>query len=242
MHHLRHCGVAALALAALAGCSDNDAISPGESPSLGVSETGSGAPSGAHYTLNIIGVEKGKSVNMDQAAGHVIFVALGSKTGEAVTSKIYLKESTDGSFGVLDKNGTDGRAEFLLPAPEGGTAYQVYARALGTPQGKATLTTCAEGYVQDGIPLEDEVCSTENKVFERTSGRSRFENVTQQLTTIVVDEELEEAAYLACGGADTDANTGEVRVDIFDDCLYDYFWKYDNNGLRVLQVRFYPTN
>ena len=48
-------------------------------------------------------------------AGHVIFVALGSKTGEAVTSKIYLKESTDGSFGVLDKNGTDGRAEFTLP-------------------------------------------------------------------------------------------------------------------------------
>ena len=38
-----------------------------------------------------------------------------------------------GSFAVLDKNGTDGRAEFQMPAPVGGTAYAVYARALGTP-------------------------------------------------------------------------------------------------------------
>jgi hypothetical protein len=28
-------------------------------------------------------------------------------------------------------------------------------------------------------------------------------------------------------------------VSLFADCLEGYFWAYDNNGLRLLQVRFY---
>jgi hypothetical protein len=35
--------------------------------------TGNGAPSGSHYSLNIIGVAKDKSSNPDWASGHVIF-------------------------------------------------------------------------------------------------------------------------------------------------------------------------
>jgi len=36
----------------------------------------------------------------------------------------------DDTFRVLDANGTDGNASFMLPNPEGGAKYQVYARAL----------------------------------------------------------------------------------------------------------------
>src|SRR5881396_1067924 len=109
-----------------------------------LAQTGNGAPSGSHYNLNIIGVSHEKSVNMDQAAGNVIFVGLGSSGGRngtvTVTSKILLSE---GPFQVLDKNGTDGQASFQLPQDSTG-AYTVWARALGKPGGTATLTTCAD--------------------------------------------------------------------------------------------------
>ena len=75
--------------------------------------TGNGAPSGSHYNLNIIGVSHDKNPNMNgNGSGNVIFVDLGTRTGDAVTTKILLSQAADGVFEVLDKNGTDeiGRA------------------------------------------------------------------------------------------------------------------------------------
>ena len=38
-----------------------------------------------------------------------------------------------------------------------------------------------------------------------------------------------------------DPATGSpVTVSIFDSALQDYFWNYQNNGLRLAQLRFYP--
>ena len=218
--------LSAAAIAAVSACSETTSPIASELTARKVQEeTGNGAPSGAHETLNIIGVPKGKNANMNQGAGSVIFVGLGSNNS-AVTTKIMLNQSTDGSFAVLDKNGTDGTASFQLPAP--GT-YQIYARPLGTPGGKATITTCAEDVTGNGL-VTDEVCSTENEVFVRGTGKSSFRNVTTNLTTIFIDPVLDAAAVAACG---------DTQVSLFDPCLEDYFWKYDNEGLKVLQIRFY---
>lgn len=62
----------------------------------------------------------------------------------------------------------------------------------------------------------------------REKGRRRFTDVTDELTTIQLEEGSE--AALACG---------DTRVSLFAGCLEGYFWAYDNNGLRLLQVRFY---
>ena len=248
MHSSRSLALAAAATLVLGACSTEETPlneSNAAAPAFSQAETGNGAPSGAHFTLNIIGMKFDKNVNMDELGGHVIFVDLGSRTRDAVTTKIMLSE---GDFAVLDKNGTDGRAGFQLPAPAGGTAYQVYARPLGTPGGMAKITTCAEEVVVDGVPVVDEVCSTENEVFVRSAGKgNKFENVTQSLTTIVIDDDVtaeydETTAYAACGGTDTDGDDAPIRVDLFNSCLENYFWKYDNNGLRILQVRFYPAS
>ncbi len=189
-------------------------------------QNGNGAPSGTHYSLNIIGVSHDKNAQPDWDSGHVIFVALGTKIGAAVTTKILLSQSGDGSFDVLDKNGTDGEASFSLPAPGG---YTVWARALGTPGGKAKITTCATD-----ITLGDAgvICSTQNEVFVRGTGKSNFRNVTSALTTIVLDPIADAAAVTACG---------DTTVNLFDLCLQGFFWQYDNNGLKLLQVRFYPN-
>ena len=181
--------------------------------------TGNGAPSGPHYNLNIIGVSQDKSANMNQGSGDVIFVDLGTKTGKPVTTDIMLSQSVDGTFGVLDKNGTDGQASFELPAP--GT-YTIWARAVGTPGGSSKMTTCAI----DPLDVTVTICSTTSQVFVRGTGNSKFTNVTTPLTTIT----LSTTDQLLSGCT-------QSTVSLFDPCLQDYFWQYDNNGLKDTPIR-----
>src|SRR5919198_4702174 len=207
----------------------------------GYSQTGNGAPNGAHYNLNIIGVENPKSSPLTGSDRHTIFVALGSKS--TVTSNIYL---TPGDFQVCDGNAFDAAydcagnqikgqgAVFQLPcntnvpadvtcvAGTVSASYEVWARALGKPGGSATVTTCATD------PLTKEVvCSTENKILVREKGRQRFDNVTQELTSIVVS---------------FDGGLTYQRVALFAGGLQDFFWQYANRGLRLLQLRFCQLN
>jgi len=188
-------------------------------------QTGNGAPNGPHFNLNIIGVSHDKSPNMN-GSGNVIFVALGTKTGDAVTTKILLSQSADGSFEVLDKNGTDGEASFALPVP--GT-YTVWARALGTPGGQSKIATCAT-FIDPTTGAATLLCSTDNEVFVRGTGKSSFRNVTNALTTITLV--AGSPAELACG---------TPTVSLFATCLQDFLWQYDNNGLKLLQIRFYQS-
>jgi hypothetical protein len=182
-----------------------------------LSAAGNGAPSGSHYNLNIIGVPKNKSASMTGTMGHTIFMPL------AGSSKILL---TEGPFEVIDRNGTDGSASFSLPNPDpendGITLYSVYARSLGKPGGSATVTTCAI----DRVTLE-EVCSLNALVAVRTSGKQSFTNVSKDLLYMYVD---------------TDGDGRLEQVNLFNDKYKDFFWQYDNNGLKVLQLRFYPIS
>jgi hypothetical protein len=180
---------------------------------------GNGAPSGAHYNLNIIGVPKQKSADMTNNDGHRIFVPLSG------TAKIMLQQGT--GFNVLDANGTDGSAAFQLPNPDpdndGITTYSVWARALGKPGGSSTTTTCAYD------ELGQLWCSVYSMVLVRDKGKSWFDNVSKELLYIY---------------ADLNGDGTVERYPLFDPALQDYFWNYDNNGLKIAQLRFYeiPTN
>ncbi|PYP45864.1 MAG: hypothetical protein DMD50_09985 [Gemmatimonadetes bacterium] len=194
---------------------------------VAAAQTGNGAPSGSHFNLNIIGVSHDKNPNMNgNGSGSVIFVDLGTRSGDAVTTKILLSQAADGVFEVLDKNGTDGEASFALPVP--GT-YTVWARALGTPGGQSKIATCAT-FIDPITGVATLLCSTENEVFVRGTGKSKFRDVTSALTTITLV--AGSPAQLACG---------TPSVSLFATCLQDFLWQYDNNGLKLLQVRFYPS-
>jgi hypothetical protein len=177
--------------------------------------TGNGAPSGPHFNLNIIGVPKDKT--MSGGSGNVIFVP------EVGSSKIFLSE---GDFAVLDKNGTDGQAAFQLPNPDpdgdGITSYSVFARALGKPGGSSTTTTCATDPTTGEV-----VCSLLSSVLVRTSGKQSFTNVSKQLLFVF---------------ADVNGDGVVDRVPLFDGQLTDFFWQYDNNGLKLAQLRFYQVS
>src|SRR4026209_1113717 len=118
---------------ALAACFAVSVLTSTEAPAAG-----NGAPSGAHYNLNIISVSKDKSAEMSGNQGHRIFVPLYGKP------KIWLSESP--SFEVYDANGTDSNgASFGLPNPDpdadGITEYSVYARGQGPAGRRAGATT-----------------------------------------------------------------------------------------------------
>ncbi|MGI0041575.1 MAG: hypothetical protein ACRD94_06390 [Nitrosopumilaceae archaeon] len=178
---------------------------------------GNGAPSGPHYNLNIIGVPKDKTADMTGNNGHRIFVPLSG------SCKINL---SPGDFKVLDANCTDGPSAFQLPNPDtnndGTTSYSVYARALGKPGGSSITTTCFTDAAGDRF------CSVFTMVLVRDTGQSKFTNVSRELLFVFLD---------------TDGDgTVDVRKALFSDAA-DYFWDYDNNGLKLAQLRFYeiPT-
>src|SRR5437763_3542532 len=179
--------------------------------------TGNGAPSGPHYNLNIHGVVKGGSSSIG-SNGHDIFVPLQGQCKIALSP---------GDFQVLDPNCLDGSAGFQLPNPVGSTTstsvttiYSVWARALAKPGGSSSTTTCA--YDLTGILI----CSTSQYVMVQTrkNGQSVFTNVSADLLFVsqCIDGKL-------------------TRTPLFDSSLQDYFWQYDNAGLKLLQLRFYQV-
>jgi len=237
--------VVLLALTAIAGCSD-EATSPaastasGSSPTLATATTGNGAPSGAHYTLNIIGVPKDKSANFSGGNGSRIFVDLG-KTGAAANTRINL---TEGEFAVLDANGTDGVAAFQLPNPDpdgdGTTAYSVYVRALGKPGGKATMQSCYEDATGTWCAV-DFVGGVEPITIERTKGGvAKFTNVSKDLLYVDYCTAWDAGGDGQLGTAD-DVCTSVSQIALFSNSLLSYYWSYDNEGLKLAQLRFYEV-
>jgi hypothetical protein len=183
---------------------------------------GNGAPSGAHYNLNILGMSKAKGKSsgdeydqVTQGNGRRIFVNLDGNT------KILLTEGDD--FDVIDYDGTDGMATFQLPNPDpdcnGVTDYSVYVRGLGGG-GSATIESCVEDKA-----TKETYCSatdgTETLVSvkgPKGNGAAQFDNVSRQLLYVNIEGK---------------------RYPLFADNSYYYYWDYDNKGLRLAQMRFY---
>ncbi len=218
---------------------------------------------GHDYLLNIIGVPKDKSADMDENNGRRIFVRLnggetvengGGKWKEGKTwndldkiNKILLQM---GDFQVLDANATDDDgALFQLPDPDPedgiSPSYRIVARALGTPGGSATLTTCgeAEGDIwcgNNGITIEGHGRGGSNN---KGGGKPILIDVTENLLKMTIlldpDEDPDLADCLGFTDTDGDDPVEEVDVWLFDPCFENYFWNYDNNGLKLLQLRFY---
>jgi hypothetical protein len=200
---------------------------------------------GPHYNLNILGSKNPKDAQFIGSDRHTIFVDL-VNTGDT-HDNIYLTPGD--SFQVCDGNAMDpaincdgtpfgggGKtgAVFQLPCnlnvsvavPCDPTtvptsSYYVYVAAIGH-NATSTITTCATD--SGGVV----VCDTADTVTVgvRGNGHPVFNNVTQQLT----GPTLCDTVTLVC-----------QSVALFSGGFSDFFWQYTNNGLKLAQLRFYPT-
>jgi hypothetical protein len=182
-------------------------------------------PSGPHFNLNIHGVANGQGFNGNNQ--NDIFAPL---TGSC---KINLVQATSYDFQVLQPDCVNNPpASFELPAPcaispttglctSTTTVYSVWARALGKPGGTSSTTTCATDPTT-GEP----VCSIGAfvSVQTRNSGKPSFSNVSSDLLFLT-----------------TCVNGKSVSTPIFSQNYQNYFWQYDDAGLKLLQLRFYQV-
>jgi hypothetical protein len=177
--------------------------------------TGNLAPSGPHYNLNLHGVANGQNFSVSTGSNtHNIFAPLNGKC------QINL---TIGSFNVINPNCVNGSAAFSLPnpCPAGATAtacpnfaYSVWVRVLAG-KGVGSLATC---FVD--TTLNETFCNTGALVVSLSKVTPpKFTNVSKQLLSVCVNS---------------------VTEPIFANPLFNYFWQYDNQGLRLVQLRFYP--
>jgi hypothetical protein len=179
-----------------------------------VTVAGNGAPNGWHYNLNIIGVENPKTAPMDDTSRHTIFVPLQGRCDIGLRM---------GDYSVLDGNCTDGdRAEFQLPDPntdgDAYAEYSVWMRATG-PKGEASMRTCYTDATGTWCNAGDLVLSIAKS--------TKFVDVSKQLLTVCYDQDPTDGIDLK-------------KEALFDRALEDLFWRYENDGLRHVQFRFYP--
>ena len=187
---------------------------------------------GKHFNLNFIGVEKGKTADMDNPDRHTVFVSLGKN--EAVTTKIYVVPNVDDpdEFAVIDGNGTDGVAIIAVPFEYYGTlSYNVYATALGKPNKSVHVDATA---VFDDF-TEGALLMTEFDLTSHNKQPPKAVNISDIFRASGWIDENE-------NGIQDAGDTIFTNVWVFNvPTLEEYFWDYTNSGLKLMQVRFYET-
>ena len=191
-------------------------------------ELGNGGPKDSKlvYQLQIIGMDKSEKSTMDEYHDHGrrIFVQLEKNT------RISLVEGE--KFQVIDYDGLDGKAGLLMPPPitdfdscdptgdEGCTyEYRIYVRALGNPHAN-NYVEIIPGFIDSGTEWHSVATVT---VTQARDGSPKFSDKTIDLTRIKQD-----------------FGNGVENHYLFQDD-FNYFWDYDNHGLKRLQMRFYVS-
>ncbi len=198
----------------------------------------------------------------DANNGHRIFVNLNGHS--KIFLQEDTDETPEVGFAVIDADATDkDGAIFQLPPPnsvcldENGipqadqspealavcdnlqTAYGVFARILGKPGGNIQIATCAEVDLVDldNDGTDEEICSVEKlDMTRKNSGKPVWDNVSRELLTVCVDV-FDDTIDPETGEPIGFDGICDIRVDIFDDQLENYFWSVTNEGAKLLQLR-----
>jgi len=189
---------------------------------------------GTHYNLNIIGVPKGKTADMTDSNRHTIFVPL-DRNGYAAPVKIYVMRNVDNptQFQVLDGNACDANgATILVPFEDYGTlSFNVYAASLGKP-----------GYT---VHVEATAEFSGNTTADLLMGSFDLPRDKGKPTVMNISNIFRASGWIDnCGtiGVQDPCDTTFTNVWVFNiPTLLSYYWDYDANGMKHMQVRFYPT-
>ncbi len=180
--------------------------------------TGNCAPSGPHFDLNLHGVAKGQGFTTSGTSNNI----WAPIDGNCI---IDLKEGA--TYQVLNPDcvTSGSNAQFELPNPCADLTcstftYQVYVRLVAGTKGagSAGLQSCYTDTTNVTY------CARGTTI--RLSHPSKFENVSNALLEV-------------CLVSNT-TTLGGTLEPIFSNSAYQNLWDYDNNGIRLAQLRFYP--
>lgn len=157
------------------------------------------------------------------------------------------RASHDNAFGVIDANATDGDGAILAvpdpcadadPLTDCTPSYSIFARGLGSG-GSATITTCADEELT-GFDGSDDVWCGSNGVTLYGKSKKAVDITDNLLHMTITVDGTTDPELAGCLGTSTDGPE-TIDVFLFDNCFENYFWNYDNNGLKLLQLRFYAA-
>lgn len=153
------------------------------------------------------------------------------------------RATNSNQFGVIDANATDGDGAILAvpdpcadddPLTPCTPSYSVWARTHG-PSGSATITTCATD-----TTIGDVWCGS-NGITLYAKSRKAVDITGNLLHMTVTIDGATNTQLATCLGISTTTST-TLDVFLFDRCFENYFWNYDNNGLKLLELRFYSAS
>ncbi len=158
------------------------------------------------------------------------------------------RSSSPDGFGVIDANATDSNgAMFGIPDPCTGQSsldgctprYAIWARALAG-KGSATITTCADE-TGTGFDLSDDIWCGSNGITLSKMNNFKATEVSDNLLYMTLTVDATNQGLLNCinGTVGQTYSSWTGNVYLFDRCFENYFWNYDNHGLKNLQLRFY---
>ena len=214
--------------------------------------------SGPHYQINLIGHPK--SISGDYSNGRAIMIPLKTTNNDSLpcvgfadgadvtndtkeTLEYQNVEPTKGAklvftpaedFAIVDRDGTDGYAEVEIPTVvdlngddpnDRILAVDVYLRILGKPNQCMRIN----GYADN----------TDQSLWF-WSGRVELKRKAGQSTFVKVND-LFNVWWCEDDGTGACVSNTEVELSVFDSSFASYFWDVQNNGVRNVQVRFYPV-
>ena len=196
---------------------------------------GNNMPSGPHYELGLIGRPNTyNGSGTTDSSRHTIFIPLDSSGYVDGKVKLLMTQSGAG-FVVVDGDATaDGVAKLNI-APG---YYAVFCRALGKPGGNINFTAWFTYWLDVNEQTLSDAIWMGNVDMTRPKGKSPTVEISKLFY------------YTGCLIYDPDGIEGsgdEYNVCYSNEWVFDidgfneYWWDITNNGLKRLEIRFYPV-
>lgn len=214
---------------------------------------------GAHYNLNLIGKAKSMPGDYDNADRHTMFVPTDTSNFEfdintpnnlntSTMAGIKINMTQGAEFAMIDGNATDGEGSFQLGAGKYMVYIAVKAKVPKTP-GSVNITGWVEAYDNLGalwyyIPVGDVSVSKGNKwtdasgLFYVNTDEDTFDFLTGSETNYDADLGMWVFDYMAGLDSWYETSGGTATYDLSD---LAYFWQVQNDGAKLIQVRFYKV-
>jgi len=195
---------------------------------------GNSMPSGSHYEFGLIGRPNNyNGSGTDNSNRHNIFIPLDTQGYVDGKVKLYMIQGSE--FKVVDGDATgDGVAKFQI----GPGYYAVFIRALGKPGGNLFFSAWFTYWMDEQETQLSDAIWLGNVAVGRVAGKPKTVEISKVFYysgPLCYDTDSDPCTPLVC---DTVSNAWVFDIPGF----YEYWWDITNDGLKRLEVRFYPVD